>query len=756
MRLCFTSSPSSCARIWCLTVPCSAAVADASHPAALLALLVFATVLSCRRFTPMHALAALVLAVLLPIAFAAVRAVGLGETTLASYDGCALPQHEPGSLLGVVHSHVRNRVALLAGTGPSAGAVDTSAAEWLEENMDVWALNQFFLHPALSARFYNLEMRSLGDASNDEYWRRFFVGQKRLRYEQTLFLARTQHAPAVRRVLCAATPAPKGLVTYHVTVRNAGFRHACRNYEASEADVATPSGIASEHCSSSITRVLSLMAACAYSHIALVGVDLLTPRHFYTDNAALLTTSPPAFESAAADYARGHGGGALHMAGVRGIDGFLEGFSRAHVRVVNLALSSALVNSSLSTVPLDALVRPPHAAWPLSIAAEVADGGRSSSSPTHRSRRFLTYGSACQDCGFNNQRLDLEAAWRLAIATRRTLVVRNVACSPHSPCPNWTASSDGVIAALGGVSRWRHACNQGVVTCDKERATRQDPKGGVWGAGVGFLPASLVWDSGQFGADTVWQDDFHSEQAALLTSAGAAGWVMVQREAPLTATEREAVVWHVQHLHKQAALSHPNLPPQSRWPPYRTPRHARWLRAVAAEVVAHARAQGPHSGSFACAHARLGDWGPHVGRRGAFDGEQYARALASLLHAPSEIRTSLPGDGAASNTSQKPLLLVATFRAAFLPLQRALSRHFTVIPSASASPRLSAHLASHAPPGVMATEDLFSIVEQLVCVAATRFVGTPGSTWSAYVHRERANRGANRGQSLSTTQFISK
>ena len=223
MRLCFTSSPSSCARIWCLTVPCSAAVADTSLPAALLALLVFALVLSCRRFTPMHALASLVLAVLLPLAFAAMRALGLDETTLASYDGCALPQHEPGSLLGVVHSHVRNRVALLAGTGPSAGAVDTGAAEWLEENMDVWALNQFFLHPALTPRFYNLEMRSLGDASNDEYWRRFFVGQKRLRYEQTLFLARSQHAPAVRRVLCAATPVPKMLATYHVTVLNAGF-----------------------------------------------------------------------------------------------------------------------------------------------------------------------------------------------------------------------------------------------------------------------------------------------------------------------------------------------------------------------------------------------------------------------------------------------------------------------------------------------------------------------------------------------------
>jgi hypothetical protein len=215
----------------------------------------------------------------------------------------------------------------------------------------------------------------------------------------------------------------------------------------------------------------------------------------------------------------------------------------------------------------------------------------------------------------------------------------------------------------------------------------------------------------------------------------------------------------VQHLHKKAALSHPNLPPLSTWPPYRTPRHALWLRTVATEVVAHARAQGPHSGSFACAHARLGDWGPHVDRRGAFDAEQYARALASLLHTPSAIRTSLPGDGAASNTSQKPLLFVATFRAAFLPLQRALSRHFTVISSASVAPRLSAHLASHAPPGVMTvmtTEDLFSIIEQLVCVGATRFVGTPGSTWSAYVHRERSRRGADRGQSLSTTQFISK
>ena len=33
--------------------------------------------------------------------------------------------------------------------------------------------------------------------------------------------------------------------------------------------------------------------------------------------------------------------------------------------------------------------------------------------------KFLTYGSACQDCGFNNQRVDLEQATQFALATKR-------------------------------------------------------------------------------------------------------------------------------------------------------------------------------------------------------------------------------------------------------------------------------------------------------------------------------------------------
>ena len=60
--------------------------------------------------------------------------------------------------------------------------------------------------------------------------------------------------------------------------------------------------------------------------------------------------------------------------------------------------------------------------------------------------RYLTYGSACMDCGYNNQRIDLEHAIQLAAWSNRTLVVRDIVCSPHSPCPR-TTNADPVVYA---------------------------------------------------------------------------------------------------------------------------------------------------------------------------------------------------------------------------------------------------------------------------------------------------------------------
>ena len=107
--------------------------------------------------------------------------------------------------------------------------------------------------------------------------------------------------------------------------------------------------------------------------------------------------------------------------------------------------------------------------------------------------RYLTYGSACQDCGFNNQRMDLEEAARLARATNRTLVVRNFVCSPHSPCPRSNASGDGVIPAFGGVSAWRAACQTSkAMVCDKGHVKNDD--GTPWGSGVFFVAARQFVD----------------------------------------------------------------------------------------------------------------------------------------------------------------------------------------------------------------------------------------------------------------------
>jgi len=154
-------------------------------------------------------------------------------------------------------------------------------------------------------------------------------------------------------------------------------------------------------------------------------------------------------------------------------------------------------------------------------------------------RRFLTYGSACQDCGFNNQRIDLEAAAQLALASDRILVVRNFACSPHARCPTSNASSDGVIAALGGVAAWRAICSvPGKVVCDKNGVRKDD--GTRWGTGVHFQPARLFVDPAYFTRvlrlKYLWTDDFHAQHAALLRDP--ASWVMVQRPGMLSPQRR--------------------------------------------------------------------------------------------------------------------------------------------------------------------------------------------------------------------------
>ena len=346
--------------------------------------------------------------------------------------------------------------------------------------------------------------------------------------------------------------------------------------------------------------------------------------------------------------------------------------------------------------------------------------------------RFLTYGSACQDCGFNNQRRSLEAAASLALASGRTLVVRNFVCSPHSPCPESSASADGVIPALGGVTAWRNTCAlDGVVVCDQSRFRKDD--GSLWGNGTRFLAARLVVDPAYFERlqlRYVWQDDFHAQHPELLHNCRATGrpcWVMVQRRSPLTSVECDATVWHAYHLHKERFIRGfaANAPLPSAWPRTRGPMvYGRPLQQVAEQVMV--ALQGLRSGhKYACAHIRLGDWGPWHGlEKTGFQPGRYAKALKQRLH----------------EARHAPLYVATSNPQSIL----ALRDHFELHTSASLGIEQRIRLAA----GVF-SNDLLACVEQLVCAGAVFFIGSPGSSVTSHIQAmRRSRRSVARGHEL--------
>ena len=364
--------------------------------------------------------------------------------------------------------------------------------------------------------------------------------------------------------------------------------------------------------------------------------------------------------------------------------------------------------------------------------------------------KFLTYGSACQDCGFNNQRTDLENAARLALSSGRTLVVRNFACSVHSPCPKGNGSTDGFIYAMGGVSQWHATCE--INECDFGRKKRDD--GTRWGAGVRYLPPYIFVDPAYFrdmGVPFIWQDDFHARYPKLLENKSA--WVNLLRrdERRLTAAEKFAPVWHVTHLHKAGMFGKfaKDIIPSARWPKVPAMRYAPWLQRVAQSMIADLRAKhGVHD--FTCVHARLGDWIVHSGYKDEdFRPIDYARGLHQLHRDYKVANMSM------SSRNSKRVIYVATARKSLARLTPALSTFFKV--ESSSSLDMAKKIAETEP---NPNEDVFSCIEQLICIRAQIFVGTPGSTVSNFVRHARVplihREPGRQTLSLSPVGFVKK
>lgn len=331
---------------------------------------------------------------------------------------------------------------------------------------------------------------------------------------------------------------------------------------------------------------------------------------------------------------------------------------------------------------------------------------------------FLTYGSACQDCGFNNQRIDLEWALLLAAATNRTLVVRNVLCSPHhSPC-DWsdTPGMDGVIRVLGE-ERWRRTCNFPGLKCDKDHYLGK----------THFVDARVFFDGDYLAQVTasrgfMWQDEFDRQYAHLQRpiGAGAQGWPIVNRRGKIDPLEFDMPVIHASHLHKgtdPTRLLSPSIALTVKR------RAAKGLQPVVysqkiwdiakAVINSHVEPQD----RFACVHARLGDWldydQPHLHLSQHWDGAAYAEAVLKHVHNPQTV------------------LFVATNPESFASLEGPLRSRFRTLANSTATRQ--AHATRF-------TNDFWSCVEQCICEQAGVFVGTKGSTMSKYIFERRLAR----------------
>ena len=334
-------------------------------------------------------------------------------------DACRLPRMP----LATLRHHRRSSIGLIAGTGPSSGALTASQAELLQAATDVWALNQFVAHRHLIPRFYHLELSAIRvnhanmsavnlaadrDAqrvfldtkvSSAELFRRFFDVRQRERYaNHTLFVVPRTRDPALGPSAAAhllqsiGPPCPRGLAAYELThdpVTSSGG--GCTVAALRRAMLPAPDPFfarpVAEFCHASLTRVLDLMLSLEYEHIALIGVDLTSPEHFYSPGSALFAAFwrrrdeqqlmqqvGPALQrheayerSVVAQHIRAHGS-AIHPTAARGVHHFIAAFAHAHAGRVGLA---SLSPSSL-LLSLSARVRNASAA---ELEAQCGDSG---------------------------------------------------------------------------------------------------------------------------------------------------------------------------------------------------------------------------------------------------------------------------------------------------------------------------------------------------------------------------------------------
>eukprot|EP00966_Prymnesium_polylepis_P220494 5100291-Prymnesium_polylepis.1 len=187
------------------------------------------------------------------------------------------------------------------------------------------------------------------EVSNGDIWR-LFDSHRRTWYANTIFLTKHpgldkyggQHYVRglnnyagennVSWLLQRAAPCPKALVVYNWK-RWLGDSSGCSEARlAMLKSLPEDSRVVQEFCSASVTRVLDLILKVRYPNVALIGVDLTSPLHFYTVLPEYTELAAEvrgiSFEQVAVRSATARYGGQVHATGARGVHHFLERVAR--------------------------------------------------------------------------------------------------------------------------------------------------------------------------------------------------------------------------------------------------------------------------------------------------------------------------------------------------------------------------------------------------------------------------------------------
>lgn len=259
--------------------------------------------------------------------------------------GIATEEQAKASLASL-HKRKRHPVALLTGTGRSIGQLTYSQADFVHRTMDVWAMNQFFLHKYLVPSFYLLEVGRQRNTSSLDWWAANFDARKRLDYLETVFFTTAQHASVVRDMLRAHRPCPRHVMRYE----RWQVRDSCRKLKRLDFHP----HLVTDFCASSLSRALHLIMRLGYTRVCFLGVDLTSPVHFYAGRG-YESVQVPLYEHLVVESQRRDAdtpkkGFKRHPTAQRGIVNFLKVFRKqTGIEFVNLSGESLLAHESFLT-----------------------------------------------------------------------------------------------------------------------------------------------------------------------------------------------------------------------------------------------------------------------------------------------------------------------------------------------------------------------------------------------------------------------